>query len=146
MQQVSMSYSPSANVLYAPVVSMQQSRSMPDKDIFWLHFVKGNISICNSCGKRDLHGDDGRPKPPPYDLCIQHKEYVLFENPRMGMHQISWDPRNVYYHAKQSCVTQKYGNFNPICALKIAQDVKSKLTKVHFAYLLCEFGLSFLNK
>ena len=146
VQQVSMSYSPSANVLYAPVVSMQQSGSMPDKDIFWLHFVKGNISRCNGCGKRDLRGDDGRPKPPPYDLCIQHKEYVLFENPRTGMHQMSWDPRNVYYHAKRSCVTQKYGNFNPICALKIAQDVKSKLTKVHFAYLLSEFGLSFLNK
>ena len=41
---------------------------------------------------------------------------------------------------------QKYGDFNPVCALKIAQDVRSKLIKVHFAYLLSEFGLSFLNK
>ena len=59
--------------LYAPVVSMQQSGSMPDKDIFWLYFVKENISRCNGCGKRDLRGDDGRPRPPPFDLCIQRK-------------------------------------------------------------------------
>lgn len=89
VQQVSMSYAPSANVLYAPIVSMQQSGSLPDKEIFWLYFVKGNISRCNGCGKRDLRGDDGRPRPPPFDLCIQHREYVLFENPRTGMHQMS---------------------------------------------------------
>ena len=143
VQQVSMAYSPSANVVYAPVVSMSSS---VDKDTFWLQFVRGNILRCNGCGKRDLRGEDGRPKPQPYDLCIQHKEHVLFENPHTGMYQMSADLRNVYYHARLQCVTQKNVHFNPGSALKISQEVKSKLSKVHFAYLLGEFGLSFLNQ
>lgn len=143
VQQVSMAYSPSANVVYAPVVSMPSS---VDRDTFWLQFVRGNISRCSGCGKRDLRGEDGRPKPPPYDLCIQHKEHVLFENPHTGMYQMSVDLRNVYYHANMHCVTQKNVHFNPGSALKISQDVRSKLSKVHFAYLLGEFGLSFLNQ
>ena len=62
-------------------------------------FVKGNISRCSGCGQRNLRGVDGKPKQPPYDLCLQHKEYVIFENPHTGMHQLSSDLRNVYYHA-----------------------------------------------
>ena len=82
VQQVSMAYSPSANVVYAPVVSMP---SLVDQDTFWLQFVRGNISRCSGCGKRDLRGEDGRPKPLPYDICIQHKEHVIFENPHMDV-------------------------------------------------------------
>ena len=143
VQQVSMAYSPSANVVYAPVVSMP---SLVDQDTFWLQFVRGNISRCSGCGKRDLRGEDGRPKPSPYDLCIQHKEHVIFENPHTGMYQMSVDLRNVYYHASVQCVAKKNAHFNPKKALKISHDVKSKLAKVHFAYLLDEFGLSFLNQ
>ena len=62
-----MAYSPSADVVYAPVVSMP---SLVDQDTFWLQFVRGNISRCNGCGKRDLRGEDGMPKSSPYDLAF----------------------------------------------------------------------------
>ena len=143
VQQVSMAYSPTANVVYAPVVSVPSST---EQDTFWLQFVRGNISRCNGCGKRDLRGEDGRPKPSPYDLCIQHKEHVIFENPHTGMYQLSVGLRNVYHHASVRCITKKNVHFNPENALKISHDVRSKLTRVHFAYLLNKFGLSFLNQ
>ena len=73
----SMTYSPSASVLYAPVVTVPDAM-VKDQD-FWLYFIKGNISRCNGCGKRDLRHKDGRPRAPPYDICIQRKEYVIFK-------------------------------------------------------------------
>ena len=61
----------------------------PDtRDIFWLQFVKGNILQCNGCGKHNLRGEDNKPMPPPHDLCVQHKEYVLFENAHTGKYQL----------------------------------------------------------
>ena len=74
-----------------------------------------------------IRGEDGRPKPPPYDLCIQHKEHVLIETPHTGMYQMSANLRNVYNHARLQCVTQKNVHFNPGSALK-SQEVKSKLS------------------
>lgn len=97
-------------------------------DTFWLPLVRGNILRCNGCGKHYLRGEDGRPKPP----------LVLFENPHTGMYQMSVDLRNVYYHARLQCVPPLQSR-----KLKISQEVKSKLSKVNFAYLLGEFGLLF---
>ena len=45
IQHVSMTYSPSASVLYAPVVTVPDAM-VKDED-FWLYFIKGNISRCN---------------------------------------------------------------------------------------------------
>ena len=44
MQQVSMSHSPSASVVYAPLLTTTLSSTPMEEDIFWLQFVKGNIS------------------------------------------------------------------------------------------------------
>ena len=74
--------------------------SQDDKQPFFLSFIKGNISRCAGCGLKDLRQIDGRPHPPPGDLCLQHKENVLFENPRSGKYQLSKELRNVYYHAR----------------------------------------------
>ena len=49
---VSMTYSLSASVLYAPVVTVPDA--MVKYQDFWLYFIRGNISRCNGCGKRDL--------------------------------------------------------------------------------------------
>lgn len=67
-----------------------------ERQPFFLTFVKGNISRCAGCGLKDLRQVDGKPHPPPNDLCVQHKEKVLFENPRSGNYQLSKDLRNVY--------------------------------------------------
>ena len=146
MQHVSMSHSPSASVVYAPLLTTTLSSTPIEENIFWLQFVKGNISRCSGCDQRNLRGVDGKPKQPPYDLCLQHKEYVIFENPHTGMHQLSSDLRNVYYHASVRCVTQKYSTFNPSTDVKVSREVRAKLSGVHLAHLLIEFGLAFLNK
>ena len=139
---ISVRNSPSGSVVYAPAVSYMAAQ----EELFWLNFVKGNITRCNGCGKRDLRDVTGKPKKPPHDLCLRHKEYVVFENPHTGKHQLSSDLRNVYYHTSVGCVTQKFRNFNPNSSVKVSKEVKEKLTAVHFAYLFEEFGLSFLNK
>ena len=46
--------------------------------------------------KRNLWTPDGMPHPQPDDVCLQHK---VFQNPHTGLHQMSSDLRNVYYHA-----------------------------------------------
>ena len=94
-QHVTLPYSP---MVYAPVMmgpSPHQQLESSNTNVFWLMFVKGNISRCTGCGQRTLRGEDGRPRPPPYNLCLQHKEYVMFENPHTGRHQLSSEHRNV---------------------------------------------------
>ena len=91
-----------------------------DVDLFWVHSVKGNISRCTGCAQRDLRAVNGKPHPPPHDLCLQHKEQVLFENPKTGCYQMSRDRRNVYYHAQLACVQRKFVDFRPHLHLKVS--------------------------
>ena len=105
---------------------------------FFLTFVKGNISRCAGCGK-DLRALDGKPHPPPADLCIQHKEFI-FENPHTTVKQQSQEQRNVYYHAFR-CVQTKCEHPRVI----VQPDVKTKLSAVHIQHLMAEFGLQILN-
>ena len=139
-QHISVCHSPSASLVYAPVVSSIPCTPIPctptpctpaQDDKFWLHFVKGNISRCTGCGKRDLRGVNGKPKQPPHDLCLRHKEYVIFEIPPTGTHQLSSDLRNVFYHASVRRVTQKHSRFDPKDHVKVSGEVKAKLTTVH---------------
>ena len=144
-QHVTLPYSP---MVYAPVMmglSPHQQVESSCTNAFWLRFVKGNISRCTGCGQRTLRAEDGRPRLPPYNLCLQHKEYVFFENPRTGLHQLSSEHRNVYYHASQRCVTLKYKDFNPRTDVKVASDIRSQLTATHLDYIMQEFGLAVLN-
>ena len=79
--------------MYAPVyVAGQRQVTGQEKHCFspfYLVFVKGNISRCAGCGKRDLRDPDGKVHLPPDDLCLQRKEFVTFENPHTGLHQKS---------------------------------------------------------
>jgi len=116
---LSMPYSP---IVYAP---LSFGATPPHhRTPFWVVFVKGNISRCAGCGQRNLQTTDGSPHEPPADICLQHKEYVLFENPHTGCHQMLSDLRNVYYHAFQRCVKVKVPNFDAQNDLKICTDVK----------------------
>jgi len=108
---------------------------------FPIVFVKGNISRCTGCGVCNLRSEDGKPHPPPYDLCLQHKEYVVFANPRTDSHQISSDLRNVYYHAHKRCVEIKHPKFDPATDLKIYNDVKNLHSVVHLTGIWCFYDV-----
>lgn len=77
----------------------------------------------------------GKPHPFLYDLCLQHMEYVPFDNPHTGLKQQSHELRNVYYHARKACVTVKCPN--PIVV--IPHDIKAQQHIMH------QFGLEVLN-
>ena len=101
-------------------------------------FVRGNISRCNGCKKRNLRTPEAALHLPPDDLCLQHEEFVLFENPHTGLHQLSKDLRNVYYHARQQCVGEQ-------AKIIVQGDIRAKLNTVHMHHLMHEFGLNILN-
>ena len=131
MSNVTMSIcSTTASPVYSPVLNIQ---THPDtRDIFWLQFVKGNILRCNGCGKRNLRGEDGKPMPPPHDLCVQHRVC----NPHTGKYQMSKDLRNVYYHVAVTCIKQKNPDFLCLILAIFQDDIKSKLNGIHLSYLL----------
>ena len=142
---VALPYSP---MVYAPVMmglSPHQQLESSNSNVFWLMFVKGNISCCTGCVQRTLHGEDVRSRPLPYNLCLQHKEYIIFENSHTGRHQLSSEHRNVYYHASQRCVLLKFKDFNPRTDVKVSGDIRSQLTAIHLDYIMQEFGLSVCN-
>ena len=66
--------------------------------LFYVMYISRNISRCQGCSGKILRAPDGKPLPPPDDLVIQHKEQVLYQNPKTGNFQLSHDFRNVYYH------------------------------------------------
>ena len=111
--------------------------------LFWVMILSGNISCCQGCSDKILRNSDGKPFPPPNDLVLQHKEQVLFNNPKTGMYQLSSDHRNVYYHARLSCVKQKFPSFNPGQHVRVNRDTFMKLTQVHKEYIFNEFGVKF---
>lgn len=44
----------------------------------------GNIFRSQGCSERIVRGPGGKPLPPPGDLIIQHKQQVMFQNPKTG--------------------------------------------------------------
>ena len=121
-------------------------RSVVDpKYLFWVVFVGGNISRCQGCSGKIMRDSNGKPLPPPNDLVMQHKEQVLFNNPKTGVFQLSSEHRNVYYHARLSCVKQKFPSFIPGQHCRASRDTCSRFSQVHKEYLLKEFGVKFLE-
>ena len=117
---------------FSPFPTGSADMSQDDKQPFFLSFIKGNISRCAGCGLKDLRQIDGRPHPPPGDLCLQQKDNVLFENPKSGKYQLSKELRNVYYYARVFfCVTKKYPDFSP-WDLKVPSDIKHATQKLMY--------------
>ena len=131
----------STPLFYAPLYLSGETQS-PKKeereDPFYLTFIRGNISRCTGCKMRNLRTPSGAPHPPPNDLCLQHKEFVVFENPHTGLHQLSHDLRNVYYHAHRQCVGEQ-------AKIIVPSDVRARLNSIHMHHLMQEFGLNILN-
>ena len=82
-----MPYSPFAIAIW----NSTPTHSTCQKTPFWLIFSKGNISWCVGCGQCNIQKTDGSVPEPSDDICLQHKEHVVFENPHTGCHQISSD-------------------------------------------------------
>ena len=67
--------------MYLPGQQTQQTLdNQPDDEgsslPFMLMFIKGNISRCAGCGRKDLRNSTGKVHPPSGDLCLLHKEFV----------------------------------------------------------------------
>ena len=99
------------------------------------------ISKCGGCGKKDLRDLCGKPHPPPEDLYLQHKEFVMFDNPHTGVRQRSHDQRNVYYHARKACAERKC--YHP--KVIIPTETRVRLSAIHMHHIMQEFGLEILN-
>ena len=135
-----------SNVNSASQSCTSNPRSVVDpKYLFWVVFVGGNISRCQGCSGKIMRDSNGKPLPPPNDLVVQHKEQVLFNNPKTGVFQLSSEHRNVYYHARLSCVKQKFPSFIPGQHCRASRDTCSRFSQVHKEYLLKEFGVKFLE-
>ena len=77
----------------------------------------------------------------PNDVVIQHKEFVLFQNPNTVVFQLSREKQNVYYHFQKSCILKQWATFEPRSHLKVSHAVLCKLTDAHHKYLQTEFGI-----
>ena len=108
---------------------------------FWLVFIFGNVSRCNGCKGRIVRDANKKPLPPPDDIILGHKEYIVFHNPRSGNFEQSREQRNVYYHPWRTCIAPHFFNFDAQQHIMITDPVKAKLTSMHKDFLLREFGV-----
>lgn len=80
---------------------------------FQVKFLTAAIKVCAGCRNGYQRGPDGKgPPPPPYDLCLVHKEQHLFYNVSSGRQQLS-ALRNVHYHANLTCPKARCERFDP---------------------------------
>ena len=127
--------------LLSQVLAGDRSNPIDLNHLFWLMFLSGNISRCQGCAGKIMRGIDGKPLPPPDDIVLQHKEQVLFQNPKTGLFQLSHDLRNVYYHARLPCVMKKFQSFQPSAHIRFGKDILEKLHDEHKKHILNEFGV-----
>ena len=122
---------------------LQQSTSQRPsvESPFWVTLLFGNVSRCNGCKGKIARGPDNKPLPPPDNLVLGHKEFVIFSNPKTGRYEQSWDKRNVYYHPWKTCVAPNFTDFNPYHHLVVKSDIKDKLQPSHIQLLETEFGV-----
>ena len=69
--------------------------------------------------------------PPPDDIVLGHKEYVVYQNPNSGMFERSREKRNVYYHPWFTCIAPHFYDFVPDRHIAIPDDVRAKLLPEH---------------
>ena len=106
--------------------AMGQPPMAEDNSPFNLHFISGNISKCAGCGNKYV-----KPALPPYDLCVQHREWRSFSV--SGTQQSKFSP--AYYHLNILCIRRNWPSFSP-AQLSITSDVLSRLNPTHRDYLL----------
>ena len=74
---------------------------------FCVMFLNAQISRCQGC-----RGTIEQGQSSPGDIVLQHKEYVLFQNPRTGSWQMSKELRNTYYRPRMGCTARCNPCFN----------------------------------
>lgn len=109
---------------------------------FWVCFIFGNISRCNGCKGKILRGEGRKPLPPPDDLVLRHREFIVFNNPRTGLFEQSKEERNVYYHPWKTCVVPHFSGFDAKIHIQVDASVRDRLLPTHHRHIMEEFGLS----
>ena len=106
-----------------PAYQWYQPCQVPEENCpFNLCFISGNITKCAGCGNRYL-----KPPTPPYDLCVQHREWRSFVPPG-STPQRKFSP--AYYHLHLLCIKANWPMFNPQ-ELVITEEMASKLGNEH---------------
>ena len=101
-----------------------------DESMFVLCFITGNISKCTGCNNKY-----DKPPTPPYDICVQHKEWRTF-TPTGRTPQSKFAP--AYYHVNRPCIVRNWPNFTPQ-QLVIYLEIFQRLGPAHLD-LLATFG------
>lgn len=114
--------------------------AMTSSQPFEIKFLTPAIKICAGCRKGYARSEDGKTcLPPPFDLCLVHKEQHLYYNVVNGKQQLS-SLSNVHYHANVSCPKIRYPEFNPQ-DVRVPQQLQGKLQPAHWIFLLQTFGI-----
>ena len=93
---------------------------------FILTKIAGNISKCDGCGNKY-----SKPLLPPYDLCVQHREWRTFSD-ASGLPQLKFAP--AYYHVNLPCIHRNWPFFTPR-ELIVSTELWSKLSTTHKEFL-----------
>ena len=120
--------------------SHQQQKSSVEMP-FWLTFIFGNVSRCNGCKGKIRRGEGKALLPPPDDIVLGHKEYVVYQNIHSGKFEMSQDERSVSYHPWKTCITSNFRDFSPRYHITISDHIKINLQDVHKLFLKSEFGI-----
>ena len=127
-------------VSQSSAISPQQQRPRVDTP-FWMVFIFGNVSRCNGCKGRISRGEDKKPLPPPDDIVLGHKEYIVYHNSKTGNFEQSREKRNVYYHPWRTCIAPNFCDFDPTQHIIVPDSVRGKLLTVYKALILREFSV-----
>ena len=119
--------------------SLPQPASLSSQP-FEVKLLTPAIKICAGCRKGYARSGDGKScLPPPFDLCLVHKEQHLYYNVVNGKQQLS-ALSNVHYHANVSCPRIRFPQFNPQ-SVQVPQQLQAKLQPAHWLFLLQTFGV-----
>ena len=101
---------------------------------FRVHFISGNISICNDCKKKY-----DKALGPPLNICLQHEEWRSFTPHGSSEKQNRFG--NAYYHCNSACVMSVWPSFIPTSVV-VPVEVQSKLLPQHKEFLFASFGIT----
>ncbi len=122
----STSWMPSYHDWYADFPPPPPPPMAEEAALFTLSTIAGNISKCAGCGNKY-----SKPPVPPYDLCVQHREWRSYTSPGGGP-QSKFSP--AYYHVNVLCIRKNWPLFSPR-DLIVSPEMSFKLLSVHKQFL-----------
>lgn len=99
---------------------------------FPVHFISGNISVCNGCKNRY------QKSGPPDDICLHHQEWRVYTPQGSSTPQRRFG--NVYHHCSVACVQSSWLSFSP-ASVVVPEDINCKLLAVHKHLLNFNLGV-----